>query len=129
MTGADRDSEGILGSARRLGGSLLALFHTRIELFAVELQEEKLRVIRLLIWLTVALALAVAGLLVAIGALGLFLWESAGYAGVIGLAVAALAASAALLWSLGRRIGRGPDPFATTLAEMRKDLECLKNRD
>ena len=129
MADPDRTSEGILGAVWRLGGSLGALLRTRAELFVVELQEEKLRVIRLFIWLTIALALAVAGILVMIGTIGLFLWEQAGYTGLIGLAVASLAAAAILLWTLGRRIKRGPDPFEATLAEIRKDIECLKTHE
>ncbi|MBI4623759.1 MAG: phage holin family protein [Verrucomicrobia bacterium] len=129
MAEADSGTGGLLGSARRVGSSLLALLHTRVELFAVELQEEKLRAIRLLVWLSVAVALGVAGILVAVGVLGLFLWQRAGYAGVIGLAVAALTGAAALLWMIHRRILRGPDPFAATVAEIGKDLECLRPRD
>ena len=121
-------ASGLLDSVRRMGGSFLALIHTRAELFAVELQEQKLRAISLLGWLIAALALAVAGILLAIGMLGLFLWQLAGYAGLIGLVVATLGSSVGLLWMLRRRILSEPDPFASTLSEMAKDLECLESR-
>jgi len=117
---------GLFESVRRLGSSLVALIHTRVELFAVELQEEKLRAISFLGWFTAALALAVAGILMTIGILGFFLWQHAGYPGVIALALATLAGSAGLIWMLRRRILRGPDPFSATISEIAKDLECFR---
>lgn len=129
MPNGDTETEGLTGSLRRIGRSVLGLARTRVELFALELQEEKLRTLNLLVWLVVAMALAVAGLLVAIGALALFLWETAGYAGLVGLVIIALAGAAAILWSLRRRILSGPGPFAGTVAEFGKDLECLQDRE
>lgn len=119
----------MLDSARRMTSSVLGLLHTRISLAAVELQEEKLRAISLLIWLCVAMAMGVAGILVAISALAIFLWEQAGYAGLIGLALGALAGGATVLWLLRRSILRGPQPFAVTVAEFGKDLQCLRPRE
>jgi uncharacterized membrane protein YqjE len=117
---------GVLASVRRVGSSLLALLQNRVQLFAVEWQEEKLRALRLLLWLTAALALGIAGLLVAVGVLALFLWKQAGYTGVIGLALVLLGGAALLLWQLRRRILQEPEPFATTVAEIGKDLACLR---
>jgi uncharacterized membrane protein YqjE len=114
-------------SLRRIGGSLSALLRSRFELFTVELQEEKLRLLNLLVWLGLALALATAGIFVAIIALAFWLWEVAGYAGLIGLAAVALAAALGILWTIRRKIQTGPAPFAQTVAELRKDGECLRN--
>lgn len=126
MAEADSPGGGLLESARRMGTSLVALIHTRVELFAVELQEEKLRAISFLGWLIVALALAVAGILMTMGILSFFLWQQTGYPGVIALAVLTLLSAAGLLWMLRRRILRGPDPFAATISEIGKDLDCLR---
>jgi uncharacterized membrane protein YqjE len=126
MSEADSPGGGLLDSVRRMSSSLVALIHTRIELFAVELQEEKVRAISLIGWLIAALALAVAGILLGIGILGLFLWERAGYLGLIALVLATLGSSVGLLWMLRRRILRGPDPFSATIAEIGKDLDCLR---
>ncbi len=119
-------TDGWFDSLRRIGESLLALICSRFELFAVELQEEKLRLINLLLWLGIAMTLGAAGLLVGTGALAVWLWYSAGYAGLIGLALAALAAAAGILLGIRRRIKSGPPPFAGTVAEFRKDSECLR---
>ncbi len=119
-------TDGWFDSLRRIGGSLLALIRSRFELFAVELQEEKLRLINLLLWLGIAMTLGAAGLLVGMGALAVWLWNSAGYAGLIVLALAALVAAAGILWDVRRRIKISPPPFAGTVAEFRKDNECLR---
>lgn len=125
MDPADDNPPGLFASLRRIADSLLALVQNRCELFAVELQEEKLRTVNLLLWLGLALALGTAGLLVGLAALALLLWSVAGYAGLIGLALAALAGAAAIVWTVRRRIQTGPPPFAETVAEFKKDRECL----
>ena len=43
---------GILGSFRLLGDSLLATIQDRLELFSVELQEEKFRLIQTFLWIS-----------------------------------------------------------------------------
>jgi len=123
----DGDSKpGWLDSLRRTGDALLGLVQNRFELAGVELQEEKIRAVNLLVWLSVAIALGTAGLLIATGALALFLWEKSGYAGLIALALVALAGSARILHIIRRRIQTAPPPFAGTVDEFRKDRECLK---
>jgi uncharacterized membrane protein YqjE len=117
---------GLLGAARQFGHSLLGLAQSRIALLGVEWQEEKLRVVRLLVWLGVALALGAAGLFVVVGALALFAWTRAGYAGLGVLASACVILAAAIVWAAWRTIQHGPPPFATTAEEFRRDLEWLR---
>ncbi len=117
-----------MDSVRRVTNSVLGLVHNRLSLIAVELQEEKIRAINHIIWLSVAMALGVAGLLVAIATLAIFLWQRAGYAGLIGLAVITLGLAALALWLLRRHIFNGPQPFATSVAEISKDFETLRPR-
>lgn len=125
MDDSEPKSDGWLDSLRRMGDSLLGLIQTRFELAGVELREEKLRTIQLFVWVAVAIALGTAGLLVGMGALGLFLWEKAGYAGLIGLAVLAVAGAAGILHAIYRRLHTMPIPFSETIAEFKKDKECL----
>lgn len=129
MNASPPNPGGWLESLRRIGESSFALLRSRFELFTVEWQEEKLRVLNLLIWLGLAAAIGVAGVFVAMMALAFWLWAVAGYAGLIGLAVAALAVAFAILWSIRRKIQTGPTPFANTVAEFRKDGECLQNNN
>lgn len=126
---ADDESSGggIVASAKRLGNSVLGLLRTRIELLAVELQEEKLRALDLLLWLTVAVALVVAAILLVLGTLALYLWQSAGYAGLIGLSAGVSIAAGGVYLFLRRKIVSGPEPFSATVGEFRKDMECLRH--
>lgn len=129
MPETERGETGVLASVRRLGSSVLGLLGSRLELFSVELQEEKLRVIRLLVWLAVACALALAGLLIVIGALALFFWQKAGYAGLLGVALGVFAVAAVVFGLLRRRLQREATPFAGTAGEFRKDMEWLRRTD
>ncbi|MDD3180415.1 MAG: phage holin family protein [Opitutaceae bacterium] len=118
--------DGFIDSVRRLARSALGLLHTRLELFAVEMEEEKLRVVDMLVWLGIAIALGAAGILVSIGVLALFLWQAAGYAGLIALAAVTLAASVGLLVAIRHRLRHGRGPFGATLGEFRKDVAGLR---
>jgi len=132
MTDMNNDTsrgDGWVSSLRRTGDSLLGLAQSRIELFAVELQEEKLRALHIIIWLVIALALVVAGLLVGLGALAICLWNVAGYWGLAGLAAASLAMGAGALWRTHHRICNGPTPFAETIGEFKKDSACLRRNN
>jgi uncharacterized membrane protein YqjE len=122
-------SDGWLASLRRIGESSVAIARGRFELFRIEWQEEKLRLINLLLWFSLAVTIGVAGLLIALATLALWLWELFRYAGLIGLALATLAAAAGLAWSIRKKIRSGPQPFAQTVAEFRKDGECLQRKN
>ena len=115
-----------MNSVHRFGISLLGLVQTRAELFVVELQEEKLRAVSLLLWLALGLSLAVAGLLIVAGTLALYLWQVAGYTGLMGLAGGILTLAALIFWVIRRRILRGPPPFSATMDEFRKDAASLR---
>lgn len=114
---------------RCIGESLLTMCRSRLELFTVELQEEKLRLISLLLWAGLAAALGFTGVFIALVTLALWLWTAAGYLGLIGLAVVTLIAAAAILQAIRKKIQTGPQPFANTVAEFRKDGECLRNHN
>lgn len=120
-------SGGWLESFRCIGESFLAMLRNRFELFTVELQEEKLRLLTLLLWIGLAAALGFAGVFIAIVTLGLWLWAAAGYLGLIGLALVSLGAAVGIIAGIRKKIQTGPQPFANTVAEFRKDGECLRN--
>jgi len=127
--GNEGASDSLTASARRLGRSFLGLLQTRLELLAVELQEEKIRVLDLLAWLTITIALAVAAFLLGLGMLALYLWQQAGYLGLAGLALATGGAALGLFLVLRRKLGREPAPFSATAAEFRRDAEWLRRND
>ena len=105
---------------------MLAMLRNRLELFSVEAQEEKLRLIHLLIWISVAAAFGFAGVFIVVVVVACWLWTMTGYVGLIGLAVIALAVAWGILSVIRRNIQTGPPPFSNTVAEFRKDGECLR---
>jgi uncharacterized membrane protein YqjE len=115
-----------LPSLRRISELFSALLRNRFEMFTVDLQEEKVRLLDLLIWLVVVAALGVAGIFLAVTALALWLWDALGYAGLLALAVTALAVASVMVGRMRRTLQTGPTPFAHTVAEFGKDCECLR---
>lgn len=129
MPDGPQDEAGVINSLRRIATSLVGLARTRAELFAVELQEEKLRAITLLLWLSLGLVLGMAGVMVSIGALALWLWQRAGYLGLAGLAGGALVLSGVIFTCIRRQLIRGPSPFAGTVEEFKKDVASLNRSE
>jgi uncharacterized membrane protein YqjE len=128
MTESEQVPGGFRGSLRRLTDSLVGLVQTRTELFALEFQEERMRSLRLLVAVSLAVAIGIAGLQVIIGALALVMWDVAGYWGLAGLAAVALLTSGILLWIIQRRITQSPPPFSATTAEFKKDAALLRTK-
>ena len=119
---------GVLSSLRRMGDSLLALAQGRLQLFALELQSEKLRLMDALLWLSIAVALGAVGLIVGTVALALYLWEMARYVGLVLMSGVFVGAAVVIVWRLRKGIRNGPMPFAGTVAEFQKDRACLQGK-
>lgn len=121
--------DGWIDQLRRIIGSVLGLARGRVELFAVELQEEKLRLLHVAVWFAVAAVFGTAGLLLALGALAIWLWEIASYLGLILLAAVTIGIAVIIFFSIRARIKTELLPFRQTIEEFRKDGECFtKNK-
>lgn len=118
----------LLASLKRLGCTLLAILQTRVEILETELQEERIRLARL-VALAVTVAFLVNGALVLGGAwLVLVLWERHGEATIGVLAAVLVGAALALVLIARHALRTRPKPFATTVAELRRDRERLAGR-
>ena len=124
---ANPQAPGLVNSLRSLGPALLSLLRTRLELFGVELAEEKSRVVTLA-------ALGAAGALCAAMALLLvnflviaFFWEQRIAAVLALLAVYGIAALALLL-TLKSKLAAHPMVFEATVDELKKDLTALRGQ-
>ncbi|MDI1319099.1 MAG: phage holin family protein, partial [bacterium] len=78
---------GFMGAFRALGDSLLATVSDRLELFSIELQEEKFRLIQTFVWISAALFAGMMAITFASLTLVYLVWESARLAVLGGLAV------------------------------------------
>jgi uncharacterized membrane protein YqjE len=127
---ADREpSGGLFGSVRRVADTCLSSVHNRVELFAVELQEEKLRLIRLLLWTGAALFASFLAVTVMTIAIVLVVPPENRSVVVIGFAVFYAIVSIVLSLKLRSDIRNAPPPLAETTAELKKDLECLRSKE
>ncbi|AXK52982.1 MULTISPECIES: phage holin family protein [Pseudomonas] len=112
-------------SSRRLGAAVLGLLHSHVELFGIELQEQKARTVSLLLFAGLALVFALL-LLVGLSALVLILlWDSYRLAGIIGLCVFYTLAAVFCGLRLKSAIFDESSPFHATLEELANDRERL----
>lgn len=120
------ETPGIISSLKKLGQIVLTTAANRLELAAVETQEEAARWVESLILVA---ALAVLGALtLAMISLTIVLtfWEEHRLAAMVGLSILYLLAFLGTVWRLRWRL-KNWDSFAATLAELRKDKACLEN--
>lgn len=112
-------------SIRRLGAAFLGLLHNHVELFGIELQEQKARTVSLLLFAGLALVFGML-LLVGLSALVLILvWDTYRLAGIIGLCVFYSLAALFCGLRLKAAIFDESSPFHATLEELANDRKRL----
>jgi len=119
---------GVLDSFRRLCDSGLAQVQNRIELFAVEFQEEKTRLLKTLVIAAGVFFLAgVAVIMVTLTVVWLA-GESARLPLLIAFCAIYLAGAAGGFLALRKMICGAPPPFQDTISELKKDRDWLNPR-
>jgi uncharacterized membrane protein YqjE len=108
-----------------LGAAFLGLLHSHVELFGIELQEQKARTVSLLLFAGLALVFALL-LLIGLSALLLILvWDSYRLTGIIGLCVFYSLAALFCAMRLKAAVFDESSPFHSTLEELANDRERL----
>jgi len=120
------DSPGFMSTLRALGDALLASVHDRVELFSLELQEEKFRLIRILLWVGAAFFAGLMALLLGSLTLVYLFWDSARLAVLGGLTAFYAVTFLTLVLTLRRFLARQLRPFAGTLQELAADRACIR---
>lgn len=118
---------GFLDSLRTLGDGLLGSVQDRLELFSIELQEEKFRLIQTFVWICAAVFTGIMAIAFASLTLVYLFWESARLAVLGGLTLAYFGALAAIIVAFRRFIARQPTSFAATRQELGEDRACIRN--
>jgi len=126
MATAPSAPSGFLGSLRSLGDGLLASAHDRLELFSVELQEEKFRLIQTFIWISAAVFTGMMAITFASLTLVYLFWESARLAVLGGLTAFYAGGLWVIVYAFRRYLARQPKPFAATLHEIGEDRACIR---
>jgi uncharacterized membrane protein YqjE len=119
-------ARGFAASLRALGDGVFASVQQRLELFSVELQEEKFRLIQTFIWISAAVFTGMMAVAFASLTLVYLFWEAARIAVLGGLA---LTYAGALVWiviAFRAFLARQPNPFAATLHEIGEDRACIR---
>lgn len=120
---------GIFESLRKLLDTGLALCQNRLELFGVEVQEQKTRFLRLFILAAAALLLGNTAVLVITATLVVLAGEQARVFVLVGLSLLYLAAAVVAFLLLRREFKSAPPPFSGTISEFKKDREWLDPRN
>ena len=127
MADSQESAPGIFGSLRRLLDTLLATAQNRVELIALELQEEKCRLVELFLWMSAVVALGMMSLAMVTLTIVVLFWNNGRLAALITLSALYLLATAGAYWGLNTRLRKGNLPFSGTVSELKKDRECLRN--
>jgi uncharacterized membrane protein YqjE len=124
----DLPSEGILESLRRLGCTGLSVLQNRIELFGVEVDQQKARLLRMLILGAFTVLLANTAILVVTATIVLLAEEDARIAVLIGLSLVYIGAAGGMFLFLRKEFKSAPSPFHGTISELNKDREWLDSQ-
>ncbi|HDQ4069469.1 TPA: phage holin family protein [Pseudomonas aeruginosa] len=112
-------------SLRRFGAAFLGLLHGHVELFGIELQEQKANTLRLLLFAGLALVFALL-LLVGLSLLVLIVfWDTNRLAAALGLCLFYVIGSLFCGSRLYQSINDESSPFSATLEELANDRERL----
>lgn len=120
---------GFMDSLRSLGDGLAATLQDRLELFTVELQEEKFRLIQTCLWISAGVFTAMMTLTFASLTLVYLFWAEARLAVLGGLTAFYALALLAIVLALRRYLARQPQPFAATLQEIGEDRACIRTEN
>lgn len=120
--------EPVSAPLRRLGVSLLTLGRIRLELLAIEAQEEKERIAGLALWAVLAALLAGFGLLMLLLLVVVALWDSYRLLALAGATVVLLAAATAAFVKLRGLLAQPTTLFQSSISELREDADALRRR-
>lgn len=122
----DRQSTGLLGDVRGIASTGLRAIHTRLELAAIELSEEKAWAVRFLMVAVAGLYLITFGLLLAIFALVLWASESNRPAILAGFAAAFVVLGGGGIWYLVNAARHRQPLLKETIAILKGDEHALR---
>jgi len=120
------DSAGNFDALRRLGAAVVALGRIKLELVALEWQDEKARITQLLLLATLGSLLAGFALIALAITITVALWDTPQR--LLALIVTTVVLGAGALASAWRIVAllRGPSPLAGSVSELKRDEAALR---
>ena len=125
---AGESGGGILQSLRNLAATLVALLQTRLELLVTELEEERLRLLQLLLWAAGALFFLGIGILLLTVLLVAVFWDSYRITAIVVLAGIFFAAGIGMAIGVRNRMHVRSRLFSASLDELARDKDQLTTR-
>lgn len=124
--GTQGPATSLLRSLVQLGGTLLAVAQTRVELLTTELSEDLERGLRILLWAMLGLLAGIVGLLLAGITVVIYFWDTHRMAAAVGVtAVFLLLAAVAGLVFRGHLQAK-PRLLDATRTELHRDVAALR---
>ncbi len=129
MDAATGKTSGLVAAASTFMEGLLALAQNRVQIFSIELQEEKLRLIKILVWLGAAVFAGMMTVAFVTITIVYAFWENARMPALIGVTVFYLVGFGAICLKLRHFVATQPKPFDATLSELEKDRACIRPKN
>jgi uncharacterized membrane protein YqjE len=126
MPVGDANAGGLAQSLKAALVTFFAVGQNRLELAAIELNEEKCRLLEVLFLGAAFFFLGMVALLLFTVTIVILFWEKAGIALLVGFSVFYLVSAGTALALMISKIKGWPQSFAHTLGEIKKDTECLR---
>jgi uncharacterized membrane protein YqjE len=126
---ANPPGAGLLVSLRRLLSTTLEIAQVRLELLAVELEQEKQRVVAGLLWAALAVLLLGIGTVLLVGLLLLLLWDGYRLPALALLSLLFLGGGGLLLRRAHARLSSRGGLAAASLGELARDREALERSE
>lgn len=117
----------LFAAAGRVASTLVAMIGTRLELAAVEFQEDARRLLGYLAWALLAVFLAAGSIMLVALFVILLFWDSYRLQAVAGMALLLAAGAGAIVMSVRSKLHAQSPLFADTLAELRKDVDYVRH--
>ena len=116
----------ILAAVGRIAATLVAMAGTRLELAAVEFQEDARRLLGYAAWTMLAVFLAAGALMLAALFVIVIFWDSYRLAAVGGMAILFGLGAAVIVMKVRAGLNAQAPLFSSTLAELRNDVAYLR---
>jgi uncharacterized membrane protein YqjE len=117
----------LLAAAGRITTTLVAMVGTRLELAAVEFQEDARRLLGYLAWSLLAVFLAAGAVMLAALFVILLFWDTYRLQAVAAVAILLGLAGTVILMKVRAALNAQAPLFAATLAELRNDIEYVRH--
>lgn len=128
MDDSGQQSSSLMASVQRMGETLLSTFRNRLELFSLELQEEKERAVAILVAAAAAIFFTFLAIIVVTLTVVAFVPETSRPFVLLGFSLLYVLLAAGAVVMLRKKLRGAARPFSDSVAELKKDLSVLRHR-